>query len=161
MLALLALAARKQKEATIPPRSALLTLSVGGLHTCGLSRQLDHSAESNKSAAKTDLVRVAADASGPSVPVCWGLNEQSQFVGSYTTNYTSVVAGDAHTCALLENGTTRCFGANADGQAAPPAGATYASLAAGAFTTCGVRRGGGGGGALDGTVSCFGSNADG
>ena len=162
MLALLALAARKQKEATIPPRSALLTLSVGGLHTCGLSRQLDHSAEgTNKSAAKTDPVRVAADASGPSVPVCWGLNEQSQFVGSFTTNYTSVVAGDAHTCALLENGTTRCFGANADGQAAPPAGATYASLAAGAFTTCGVRRGGGSGGALEGTVSCFGNNADG
>jgi alpha-tubulin suppressor-like RCC1 family protein len=82
------------------------------------------------------------------------------------TNVIAIVAGDAHTCALLGNGTVRCWGRSSEGQiglgsflqfeALPtevPGLSNVVSIAAGAFHTCAVL--------VDGTARCWGLNADG
>jgi alpha-tubulin suppressor-like RCC1 family protein len=81
----------------------------------------------------------------------------------------AIAAGDDHTCALLDNGTVRCWGSNSDGQLGYPntgnigddespaaagpvnlgAGRTAVAIAAGALHTCAL---------LDnGTVRCWGN----
>lgn len=81
---------------------------------------------------------------------CWGDNESGQLgdasnVGSlgeapYTipgiTNATAVTAGAQHTCALLDDGTVRCWGSNAFGQLGDPG--TVGSSTATPFTVPGI-----------------------
>ena len=69
--------------------------------------------------------------------------------------FTSLVAGESHTCGLVSGGTAYCWGANETGQlgdgtsgnvrTAPVAvsgGRTFTALVAGAFHTCGLVSGG-------------------
>jgi alpha-tubulin suppressor-like RCC1 family protein len=100
---------------------------------------------------------------------CWGLGTSGQLgygngtsvlqptvagdvnLGTPTTRALQVAAGGAHTCALLDDGTLKCWGAGADGrlgygssatQLAPPAatvnldGATAYQISAGGAHTC-------------------------
>jgi len=111
---------------------------------------------------------------------CWGLGEQGQR-GDGTTDQISLVpvpvsglanavaltAGYTHACALLGDGTIRCWGANPDGQLGdpftPPAGSSVpvtvfnissaTAIAAGAFHACAVL--------ADRTVRCWGNNSNG
>ncbi len=126
---------------------------------------------------------------------CWGLNSSGQLGQGSTVNIgdgdgemlflpsvnlgagrtaTAVAAGAAHTCALLDNGTVKCWGLNSSGQlgqgstatigdaagemAALPAinlgaGRTATAIAAGAAHSCAL---------LDnGTVKCWGAGANG
>ncbi len=63
-----------------------------------------------------------------------------------------ISAGNGHTCALLANGSVRCWGNNEFGQADPPLGA-FTQLSAGANHTCGLLS--------DGTVRCWGNDING
>jgi hypothetical protein len=83
--------------------------------------------------------------------------------GAPLGNVTAIATGSSHSCALLSNGTVRCWGHNRDGQlgngtttdfpAAAPVvglGGMAAAIAAGEFHTCALLR--------DGTVHCWGDN---
>jgi alpha-tubulin suppressor-like RCC1 family protein len=109
---------------------------------------------------------------------CWGLNNSGQ-LGVGTTSFSnptplrvldvaSLVAlatGDSHTCALVVDGTARCWGLNSNGQIGDGttalrtlpntvSGLTGAiSLAAGNSHTCAAR--------FDGTARCWGLNLNG
>lgn len=61
----------------------------------------------------------------------------------------ALASGEAHTCALRQDGTVSCWGNNDYGQAsAPPSEIRFAAIGAGGFSTCGVRD--------DGGVVCWG-----
>jgi len=107
---------------------------------------------------------------------CWGRNDFRQMGNAFTVavqatpaavaglaGVTRIAAGNGHTCALLGDGTVRCWGRNDQGQlgngttvqstSTPVAvsGLTgAASLSGGAFFTCAAL--------LDGTVRCWGDN---
>ena len=110
---------------------------------------------------------------------CWGRNDAGQLGDPATTTdvsrvpvrvtgistATAVTAGGFHTCALLQDGTVRCWGQNTFGQLgngtilnsfAPVAvsGITTAvAVSAGGWHTCALLQ--------DGTVRCWGRNEDG
>ena len=63
--------------------------------------------------------------------------------------FTSVSAGENHTCGVRDTGTIECWGKNDYGQSTPPGG-TFASVAAGYRHTCGLRD--------TGAVECWGYN---
>jgi len=116
---------------------------------------------------------------------CWGLNSSGQFgngtttsspaavaVGTFLnplTNAVAITGGSSHTCALLADGSARCWGLNTSGQlgisnTAPSniaptpvlgggGSVTARDIAAGRNHTCAVR--------ANGTVACWGSNVSG
>ncbi len=111
---------------------------------------------------------------------CWGANDAGQLGDGTTTSRSkaqntnisgvesavAVVAGESHTCALIANGTVRCWGANNDGQlgvGSSTAGSTKPlpvpgiktaiAIAAGSFHTCAIL--------ADGSVQCWGLNKPG
>ena len=109
---------------------------------------------------------------------CWGLGEKGQRGdGTYDqvalapvavqglASATALSAGYNHACALLSNGTLRCWGSNTNGQLGDPSSNGSAipiavpnisgalAIAAGAFHTCALLP--------DRTVRCWGDNADG
>jgi alpha-tubulin suppressor-like RCC1 family protein len=111
---------------------------------------------------------------------CWGANAFGQLgTGVQTPSsrparvalegvaFTSVSAGDSHTCAVASGGTAYCWGSNAGGKlgtGGPPGGGhavptpvaghvTFRSISAGYFHTCGVAR--------NGATYCWGRNEQG
>jgi alpha-tubulin suppressor-like RCC1 family protein len=110
---------------------------------------------------------------------CWALGEKGQRGGgtfdqmslvpvavSGLTNAVSLAAGYNHACALLADGTARCWGDNVDGQLGDPSTPTGSSvpvtvsglnaataIATGAFHTCAVL--------TDRTLRCWGQNDQG
>jgi len=127
-------------------------ISAGGRHTC------------------------AVQASGAAF--CWGVNDLGQLgtggVGGIAdtpalvatgSGFTSVSAGQNHTCALTAGGAAFCWGLNASGQlgtgavggvspvpVAVAGGLTFARISAGYTHTCGLT--------TAGAVYCWGENAD-
>ena len=67
------------------------------------------------------------------------------------SRYSSISAGDLHTCGLKLDGGVDCFGSDGLGQSSPPAG-EFLQVAAGGVHTCGINAG-------DSTVACWGSAA--
>ena len=55
--------------------------------------------------------------------------------------FTSLAAGDEHTCGILDNGLVKCWGADGYGQSTPPKNMKFTSLTAGDYFTCGIRAG--------------------
>jgi alpha-tubulin suppressor-like RCC1 family protein len=137
----------------LPTGVSLPQLAMGALHSCGLT---------------------AGQA------WCWGRNATGQLGNNATANrrypvavqqgavtFTSLTAGQEHTCGLTYGGATHCWGGNARGQVGDatgttrltpvavqqPAGATFTSVSAGLLFTCGVRQYGQG--------YCWGANASG
>src|SRR3989475_8829922 len=110
---------------------------------------------------------------------CWGRNDAGQLGDPATTTdvsrtpvrvagittATAVTAGGFHTCALLQDGTVRCWGQNTFGQLGngsilnsftpvTVSGITTAvAVSAGGWHTCALLH--------DGTVRCWGRNEDG
>ena len=140
--------------------SKVLRLAAGADHTCALLRE--------------GLVR------------CWGANDQGQLGLGTSVDMTAsapyqiglvqlgapaaaIAAGRAHTCALMQDGSLRCWGTNEVGQlglghtraigdnevpsaenAAVPLGAPVTAVAAGGDVTCAIMQ--------DGTLRCWGQN---
>ncbi|WP_221312889.1 choice-of-anchor D domain-containing protein [Granulicella aggregans] len=146
--------ANSTSPVTVSGLSNAIAIAAGGNHTCAL--------------LTNDTV------------VCWGENGNGQLGNSSIKDSSTPVAvaglggsatllalGGTHSCALLTDGTLKCWGGNAHGQlgnssitdsSTPVAvsgvvGAT--TVAAGGLHTCAVVAAGGG------TVQCWGSNADG
>ena len=69
------------------------------------------------------------------------------FVGS--ARFTSISTGNNHTCGVRDTGGVECWGDDAFGQAAPPAG-MFTAVSAGSFHTCGIQDTGG--------VECWGDD---
>ena len=63
--------------------------------------------------------------------------------------FSSVSAGQNHTCGVMTDGAVACWGSDSDGETTPPGG-EFISVSAGDDHTCGVR--------TDGSVACWGSN---
>lgn len=110
--------------------------------------------------------------------MCWGLGEKGQRGDGTNTQIaltpvavqglagaTALTAGYAHACALLNDTTVRCWGANTDGQLGDPSSTGSSvpipvpnltgviAISAGAFHTCALMN--------DRTVECWGSNGNG
>jgi alpha-tubulin suppressor-like RCC1 family protein len=130
----------------LPSGATATAIAVGGLHTCALL---------NDGTAR-----------------CWGRNDYGQ-IGNGNTGFAittpvtvslplstanALSAGREHTCAILNNGTARCWGRNHRGQigngtidyfgqltpvtVSLPSGATVAAISAGGDHTCAVLNGG-------------------
>ena len=69
--------------------------------------------------------------------------------GHQPVGWSTVSAGENHTCGLRTDGTVSCWGDNRQGQTTPPQG-TFTQVSAGMTHTCGVR--------TDGTVACWGAD---
>ena len=147
------------------PVSGFVQVAVGGAHACALSTTGTVSCwgENGKGQLGTTDTN---DASSPRV-----VNTS----GSTLTNVVQVVAGDEHTCALIADGTARCWGSSAVGQlgigsggpgtfkfvpqtvVSTPSSTTplggVVELAAGGANTCALT--------VDGAVRCWGSNESG
>lgn len=67
--------------------------------------------------------------------------------------FTTLAAGDLHTCGLRRQGNVQCWGDDRVGQANPPQHQTFTSIAAGEYHTCGLR--------IDSSVHCWGLNTHG
>ncbi|MCY4629853.1 MAG: hypothetical protein OXE75_03045 [bacterium] len=77
-----------------------------------------------------------------------GTVAQTRSTGGYQFRHIS--AGWSHSCGIRNSGIVTCWGDNASGQSAAPAG-PFSAVAAGGASTCGIR--------ADGTVECWGNNA--
>jgi alpha-tubulin suppressor-like RCC1 family protein len=114
---------------------------------------------------------------------CWGSNASGELgngavsyqpvsapvtVSGLSSGVESITAGEQHSCALLTNGTIKCWGSNAAGQLGDatatdrltptqvtgfPGGATVSAVSAGSRSTCAMLS--------DGTGVCWGENATG
>ncbi|MFN7921766.1 MAG: hypothetical protein U0Q16_16820 [Bryobacteraceae bacterium] len=117
-----------------------------------------------------------------STAACWGANASGQVgtgvVGGNSifpqaipglTNVTAIAGGEAHTCALLADGTVRCWGQNSSGEIGDGTNTTRPSPVPvpGLANVVGIATGGDLGGShtcaliADGTVRCWGANNNG
>src|ERR1700694_248254 len=105
------------------PLTGVAAVATGDAHTCALmqdgtvkcwgdngSGQLGHGPALNSPlpanvCASGPIILGSAGTPGARIPLCGPLSSVA-----------TIAAGDAHTCALLDNGTVKCWGANASGQ---------------------------------------------
>ena len=140
----------------------------GGVHTCAL---LDDGTVKCWGANDAGQLGYGDTELAATTPARWATTSPPIDLGTGRTAV-AITAGDAHTCALLDNGTVKCWGYNVNGQLGqgdtddrgddagemgdnlPPVdlgtGRTATAITAGDFHTCAV---------LDNdTVKCWGSN---
>ncbi|MYH73136.1 MAG: hypothetical protein F4153_11280, partial [Acidimicrobiia bacterium] len=81
---------------------------------------------------------------------CWGNNSDNR-ADPPPGKYTSIAAGDWHSCAIRTDSTIACWGFKEDdGQADAPPG-LFAAVAAGTWHSCAIR--------ADGTIACWGQES--
>ena len=131
-------------------------IAAGRNHTCAV--------RANGSAACW-----GSDASGQLGDGATGVNRLKPVAVSGLTNVVAVAGGDAHTCALLADGTARCWGLNATGQLGDGSTTLRPTPVAvsGITNAIGIAAGGALGGShtcallADSTVRCWGANNSG
>jgi|GEM_PF-1342087 len=167
-----------------PARLLLAYLLVASALVTGIAATQNTPAAAALDEGRTPTPAVAAGAShtcslsSRGDVTCWGYNFDGQLGNGTTTNSTTpvtvdfptgtvgttVTAGDFHTCAILNTGTTTCWGSNDNGQlgngsntdsATPvtvdlPVGATATTITAGSFHTCAILN--------TGTTTCWGND---
>ncbi len=152
---------------TAPAVSGFVQIAVGGTHACALSTSGSVSCWGENGKGQLGTANTDDTSSPQLVKATSG--------GTTLSNVVQVVAGDEHTCALITDGTARCWGSSAAGQlgigsggpgtfkfvpqtvVSGPSSTTpltgIVELAAGALNTCAVL--------LDSTMRCWGDNSDG
>jgi hypothetical protein len=138
------------------------TLSVGGLHTCGLKPDgsvacwgynTDDQAPASVAGSFTQVSTGAWHTCGlkPDGSVtCWGSNRYDQAPTAMTGPFTQVSAGGFHTCGLKPDGSVACWGYNDYGQAPSSMTGPFTQVSEGVYHTCGLKP--------DGSVTCWGYN---
>lgn len=116
--------------------------TLGNAHNCGIIKYVAPPPADVSADDFQKYVRSKEHPVGGHVE-CWGSDEYGAITySSAVTNgyYTEVSAGAHHTCAITAEGTTRCWGSNAEGQTDVPAAFRdrIVHLAAGWYHTCGV-----------------------
>ena len=89
-------------------------------------------------------------------PVCLDLGLDGEVMDPPVEDderFASISSGLAHVCALRDDGTLVCWGADESGQASPPQGEEFASISSGRVHTCALRD--------DGTPVCWGNDESG
>ena len=142
--------------------SALVQLSAGMSHTCGVTAAGAVTCWGNKEDGRADPPQISfqtVDASyrqscgvtTAGAVECWGLDDHGQ-ASPPSGTFTSVsVAGD-HACGLTTTGTVKCWGEEEDGRTDPPQ-ISFQSVSNGYRYSCGVT--------TDGAVECWGLDAHG
>ena len=163
-----------------PPEDTFVALSVGESHSCGLKSDgtavcwgdNEHGQATPSSGETFTSITVGGQHTcglrEDGIAVCWGRNfygqatpPRSATVGSIgerqasysSITFTSLDAGEVHTCGVRSSGATVCWGDTRNGRSSAPSGETFTSVSAGGSHTCGLRS--------DGSVACWGSNANG
>ncbi len=187
------------------------TITAGGYHTCAILDdgsvrcwgynaygQLGDGTTTNRNTPTAlsswpsgrTAVAITADGGGHTCAIlddgsvrCWGWNDYGQLGDGTTTSRNTptalsswpsgrtavaIIAGSYHTCAILDDGSVRCWGSNSDGQLGDgtttdrntpttlsgwPSGRTAVAISAGYYHTCAILD--------DGSVRCWGWNDDG
>jgi alpha-tubulin suppressor-like RCC1 family protein len=187
------------------------TITAGGYHTCAILDdgsvrcwgynaygQLGDGTTTNRNTPTAlsswpsgrTAVAITADGGGHTCAIlddgsvrCWGWNDYGQLGDGTTTSRNTptalsswpsgrtavaITAGGYHTCAILDDGSVRCWGSNSDGQLGDgtttsrntptalsswPSGRTAVAITAGGYHTCAILD--------DGSVRCWGYNSDG
>ena len=128
---------------TKSPAATFTTVSAGTWHTCGV--QTDGTAACW---GHNNVCRELADAS----VYCWDRVEVGPYKSSASSPagvFTTVSAGQWHSCGLRIDRTAACWGDNRVGQTDAPAG-VFTTISAGHWHTCAIRS--------DGSVTCWGNN---
>ena len=150
-----------------PAVTGFVQIAVGGAHACALSQSGTVSCWGENGKGQLGTANTN-DASSPRVVQVSGS-------GSALPNVVQVVAGDEHTCALIADGTARCWGSSEVGQLGDGSGGSntfkfvpqtvvtspistaamggIVELAAGGANTCAL--------IVDGSIRCWGSNESG
>lgn len=131
--------ARNFGQAQVPENLRFNELAAGLAHTCGITIDKRVLCWGAGKAKETEAERQDTAS-----------NEFRYHFGqslSPDTQFTSVVAGDYHSCGLRADGRVRCWGLDNFGQSSPPS-RKFAKLAAGADSTCGIVE--------DGGIECWG-----
>jgi alpha-tubulin suppressor-like RCC1 family protein len=138
------------------PCRTLTALSAGARHTCALL-----ASGHVRCFGENESGQLGTSAAGP-------VDAERSAVLRFTRPVTALATGTAHSCALLDDGTVRCWGRGGSGQLgygdaqdrkeagsvpAVPLGGSAVAVAAGGDHTCAVLEGGG--------VRCWGDNSRG
>ena len=138
----------------------LISISVGGEHTCGL-RPDGTVACWGRQATPPVGTFVALSSGGrhtcalreDGTAACWGGGHYGQTTPPPGETFTAISSGYLHTCGLRPDGTAVCWGWNRYGQTKSPAGETFTAISSGEYHNCGLRQ--------DGLAVCWGANHDG
>ena len=125
-------------------------IATGAEHACALLDNDSVKCWGYNNAGRTGLGTGTGN-TGDAVGDMWGDNLASIEMGTGRTA-TTISAGSSHTCALLDDGSVKCWGWDGYGQSSPPAG-SFERVSAGVYHTCGVT--------TSGNVECWGLNDDG
>ena len=83
--------------------------------------------------------------------MCWGDDSFGQSTPPEGARFSSLSAGELHTCGLQADGAALCWGSDVDDLVSPPLGVAFATISAGSDHTCGLT--------ATGEAHCWGSDA--
>lgn len=132
-------------QSTPPSGETFVAITVGGSHSCGLRE--DGTAVCWGSNSRGQSTPPTTDASATSLT-----DDGGQPLQTRSVTFTSISAGEIHTCGVRMGGAMVCWGDARNGRSSPPSG-TFTSISAGSSHNCGLRS--------DGTAACWGNNANG
>ncbi|MYA25737.1 MAG: hypothetical protein F4091_04815 [Acidimicrobiales bacterium] len=141
-----------------PPVGEHVAVAAKGSYACALAQGGIVNCWSNREVLPADLTRLSLTELGTT-----SIGEHFDAGQTASAAYRSLTLGNAgwrgpdgwerarmHGCALHRHQTVTCWGADDFGQASPPSGVRFSSIAAGSRHTCGIT--------VEGDVRCWGAN---